>query len=386
MTASLFTVDLAKLVLNWQLFQGLCSADGGVAECASVVKADAYGLGAERVCIALYEAGCRTFFVAHGCEGALVRGALVEMRVGVSEAKNNDDAVDVRIIVFHGCRPGEEALFHKNRLTPVLNSIEDARRWAALEFSKNSAGAVLHVDTGMNRLGLNAEDFQNLCSSDELLDDLDIRLIMTHLVASDDPSSELNALQKQRFDQLMQLRPEKLASVPLSMANSAGVLQGTDYHYDVVRVGIGLYGGNPCPLFKNPLSPVVSLEAEIIQLKQIKAGESVSYGATYRAKNPMDIATLSLGYADGLLRAQGIVARVAINGAFAPIVGRVTMDLIMVDVTGIDACVGDMVEIMGTHIRVDELAARSDTIAYEVLTGLGRQFPSERMLKRYVGS
>lgn len=358
MAGACLTIDLARLTGNWQTYRDLC--DGGV-DVSAVVKADAYGLGATEVGEALWSAGCRRFFVAHGFEGAALRAALP----------------DAEIFVFHGALAGEETMFWEDRLVPVLGSIEAIERWGKFAETSGYDRAALHVDTGMNRLGLSPDETRALFNIGELPGGIKLELIMSHLACADDLSSAKNSEQKALFDELMALRPLSLGDVPLSLANSAGALMGAGFHYDCVRVGIGLYGGNPFTGRDNPLRPVVKLEAEILQTRAVEVGETVSYGATWTAARPSRIATIGVGYADGFLRSGGVKGEVLIDGRRAPIVGRVTMDLIMIDVTELppQTCqAGAMVQLIGEELTVEEVASWSGTIGYEVLTALGKRF------------
>jgi len=374
MPSTCLTINLDHLVEKWQVFDQKRRELKSDVELAAVIKANAYGMGAQEVARRLWQQGCRTFFVAHACEGVMVRKVI--------------PSKDVQIIVFHGVRPGQERQFTAHTLTPVLNSLDDVERWAMFANKSGHRAAVLQVETGMNRLGLTRAQFQELCSAPPLLDALDVRLIMSHLSCADDPHNKQNQQQKESFDQLMSLRPPSLIDVPLSLANSAGLLNGTDYQYDLARVGIGLYGGNPHCQLQNPFKSVLSLETEIIQIKSIKAGETVSYGAHWQAKRPSQIATLAIGYGDGFFRGSGEGGRVYIAGKYAPIVGRVTMDLTMIDVTDIDEALvkeGTIVELIGPNVSIDEVAKRTGTIGYEVLTNIGRQCEGDRVTRKYSG-
>ena len=366
MTATLI-IHLDRLADNWHFYKRLASPECIV---GAVVKADAYGLGAARVVDRLWREGCRLFFVAHAAEGVVVRRALV--------------GKDADIIVFHGCADGDEELLQSHQLVPVLNSIEGVERWAVFAARSGYRPAVLHVDTGMNRLGLAPAAFAALMNGSSLLSAFDVRMFMTHLASADEPDAAFNGRQRCLFDELMKLRPAGLEQVPCSVANSAGMLLEPAYHYDVGRVGIGLYGGQSLPEASSGMQPVVQLETTILQVRDVAAGETVSYGGIWQAERASQIATLEIGYADGLFRLQGEGARVAIVGRFAPIVGRVTMDLTMIDVTDLDVVVGDRVELLGAHISIDEMAGWCQTIGYEVLTNLGRQGEGGRLVKRYV--
>ncbi len=372
MTAAYLTVDLDALLQNWRFFESKFKGEGGGALTGAVLKADAYGLGAAEVGKVLQKAGCQLFFVAHASEGVLLRQAL------------GTDRAD--IVVFHGCRPGEEGLFTAHYLIPVLNSMPDIEAWSEICQNSGCRPAVLHVDTGMNRLGLEEPEFQALLQCDDLIERIDFRMIMTHLAVADEPDHPMNGQQKLKFDALMRQRPPSLIKVPLSMANSAGVLNGLDYHYDIARVGIGLYGGNPFHGLPNPCCSVAGLEAEILQVRDIAVGETVSYGARFVAETPTRVATIAFGYADGLFRPSEGGLCAAINGKVVPVIGRITMDMIMLDVSALgrnEIQPGQRVELMGPHVSIDAVAKASGTIAYEVLTSFGRHFNSGRLERRY---
>lgn len=363
MSATKLRINLNHLVQNYQLFVEAAKADGerSSSEISAVVKADAYGLGVGPVVQALDKAGCSTFFVAHGFEGDALRAHLP----------------DAKIYVFHGCIKGEEERFKLNRLIPVLHSLEGLKRW--VEFAESSAygDCALQVDTGMNRLGFRADEFQTVCDDPSLREGIKVHLLMSHLACADEEENSKNNEQLELFTELMAARPDWLADASLSLANSAGTLMGSEFQFDVCRVGIGLYGGNPFSSQANVCRAVVSVETPILQLSDIEQGESVSYGATWVAARPSRIATIGVGYADGYLRLAGEDGAVAIGEYRAPIIGRVTMDLIMIDVTDIPADkieVGSLVELMGEEITVDEVAEHGQTISYEVLTSLGQRY------------
>lgn len=374
MAGAILTINLSRLVENWRFFNEACRASpddavgSAVTDVAAVVKADAYGLGSKEVGSALWAAGCRRFFVAHGSEGTALREALAE----------------AEIFVFHGALLGEEESFKSARLIPVLNSEEAALRWAEFGDKSGYRPAALQVDTGMNRLGFSANEFNRFIQADDFLNQVDLKLIMSHLALADELESPQNEQQRSLFERLVSQLPEALKSVPCSLANSAGVLHGAEYHYDIARVGIGLYGGNPFTGVPNPMKAVVKLEAEILQRREIEVGEAVSYGATWQAERRSQIATIGVGYADGYLRLGGEQGFVMIGGVKAPIVGRVTMDLIMIDVTDIEEPLsrpGCLVELLNDELTVDDVASWSGTIGYEVLTALGGRYE-----RRYIDS
>jgi len=352
-------IDLGALVANWRSL----AARIAPAACAAVVKADAYGVGTEQAAKALFAAGCRVFFVAHPSEGVRVRAV-----VGDAPA----------IYVLNGLieGAGRVAPYAVHHLRPVLGSLEDLRIWSASGLG-GGLKAALHVDTGMNRLGLPPGEALALAGQAGQAGPLGIDLVMSHFVSSEDPKDPLNAQQIARFDAVRAAFPGLRAS----MANSAGLFLPQRPFCDLARPGYALYGGNPTPDAPNPMRAVVTLRAPIIQTREIGVGESVGYNATWSAKRVSRLATIGVGYADGLLRAlmgtdahRGGEAMVA--GVRCPFAGRVSMDLTVIDVTDVpgDVRPGDMVELLGAAITVDDMAARAGTIGYEILTNLGRRY------------
>ena len=357
------TVDLGALAANWRKL----ATRAAPAECAGVVKADAYGLGLEPVARALWNAGCRTFFVAHLIEGRGLRGAL-------------PDAV---VYVLNGLLPGTAAAFAEADLRPVLGSLPEIDEWAAFCRAAGPRPAAIHVDTGMNRLGLRLAEAEARLATPNGLDGFRPSLLMSHLACADEPGHPLTARQLDAFRRIRSLLP----GVPASLANSAGTLSGPEFAFDLVRPGIALYGCEAVDGRPNPMAPVVRLEARIIQLREAGPGETVGYGARFTLRRPSRIAILSIGYADGYLRAAGSSderpgAEAAIGGRRVPLLGRVSMDLLAVDVTDLPAELprrGAPVELMGPTIRVDEVARAAGTIGYEVLTRLGNRFSRNYM-------
>jgi alanine racemase len=353
-----YTIDLGALQRNWQRLADMAAP----AECAAAVKADAYGIGAAPAVPALAAAGCRSFFVALPQEGAAVRAV----------------APEATIYVLNGFAVEAAGLSHLNRLRPVLNSEDEVREWArwrsALSEPEAAPAAALHVDTGMNRLGLRPEEAERLAGS-PLLAEAGIALVMSHLACADEPGHPLNQAQLRSTERLKALFP----GLPLSLANSAGIHHGAAFHFDMVRPGIALYGGGCHPDAKS--EPVVTAEARILQIREAMAGETIGYGATRRLARDSRIAILGAGYADGYLRAAGDSdarpgACAFIAGRRAPLLGRVSMDLIATDVTDFPADKvrrGGWAELFGLNVSIDEVAASVGTIAYELLTGLSRR-------------
>jgi alanine racemase len=342
--ASILEIDLAAVVENWRRL----AARAAPAQCAAVVKADGYGLGALRVAAALAEAGCRTFFVAHLDEALALRAALPE----------------AEIAVLNGLLPGTSHVFLDARLVPVLNDFGQVERWRRKGAARP---AILHVDTGMNRLGLAASELDRVGDPG-----FPLRAVMSHLACAEEDTA-MNAAQLGRFEAAR----AKLPVAPASFANSSGVFRGPAYHLDLVRPGVALYGANPTPGQPNPMLPVIRLLARILQVREALPGETVGYGATHAIERPTRIATVAAGYADGLLRSLSGRGRALAGGTIVPIVGRVSMDLITLDVTAADPAAtepGGLVELIGPAHTVDDLAAEAGTIGYEILTSLGARY------------
>jgi alanine racemase len=349
--SAILHIDLAAIAENWRLLAAR-AAPGAV---AGVVKANAYGLGADKVAPALRAAGCRHFFVAHLAEGIALRETLGSGPV---------------IAVLNGFAPGADS---DAALVPVLNSLGDVLAHAAAGRSAGQARrALLHLDTGMARLGLDAVEQARLVADHSLLAGLDLLYIMTHLACADEPDHPLNAEQATRFDRACAALPR----LPRSFANSSGLFLGADYASDLARPGCALYGINPTPGLPNPLRQVLRLEAPVLQIREIPAGASVGYGASFMAARPSRIATIAVGYADGYLRSLSGQGGAAYRGLMLPLVGRVSMDLITLDVTDVPGLVpGDAVTLIGGAApSPDDLAARAGTIGYEILTSLGARY------------
>ena len=344
-------IDLGAIVANWRL---LAQKAAG-AECAAVVKADAYGLGAAPVARALMTAGCRRFFVASLDEGIALRHAL---------------GAGPEIAVLNGPFPGTEGEFAAHKLIPVLNEPGQIGRWAGSRPAEGGTTAILHVDTGMSRLGLTAAEFAALLDHQPAIR---WRAVISHLACADEPVHPLNETQRARFA----AAAVRLHGVPASLAASSGIFLGPAYHFDLVRPGAALYGVNPLPGQRNPMQPVVRLAAKIVQIRQIDRGQSVGYGAAHVMPMPGRVATAAVGYADGWPRSLSHRGCGYIAGTRVPVLGRVSMDLVTFDVSAIApdlACPGTMVELLGPDYGVDEAAANAGTIGYEILTGLGRRY------------
>jgi alanine racemase len=357
--SGVITIDLRQLGENWRALSGLVAP----AECGAVAKADAYGLGAEKVIPALAAAGCRTFFLAT-LEEALAARALAP--TGTLYVLNGLASRTARELVRLAARP-------------VLSSLEEVREWVeATARGGRSAPAALHVDSGLHRLGMPAPEVLRLAADTALVRRLDLRLVMSHLACADEPGNALNRAQHAAFRDLLPLFP----GTPASLAASDGLMLGPEFRFDLVRPGYALYGGQASREARTPVAPVVTVEARVLQVHEVPAGATVGYGATWRAARPSRIATIAAGYADGFARALGTnsgqtAGFVAIRGQRVPVVGRVSMDLITVDVTEVSGpppARGDLVELIGPTISLEEMGAAAGTIGYEVLTRLGRRF------------
>ena len=349
-------MDLDAIARNYGT---LCRLAGG-AQVAGVVKADAYGLGAAQVAPRLAKEGCRTFFVATAREGEALRKALQDL--------------EAEIFVFHGYWPGERARIVSARLIPVLNSADQIEAFRA----DGGGACAIHFDTGMNRLGLSSRETEELITGASTLAGLDLRLIMSHLACAEAPDHPKNGAQRDRFADIVRRLPPCRAS----LANTGAVLLGEAYHFDLVRPGIGLYGAHPANTSGGPFEPVVAIEAPILQLREIAAGETIGYGAQVTADRAMLTATLALGYADGFLRAASPGAAGRIGNTRVPLLGSVSMDLSVVDVSAVPGQLkpGDRVRFLAS--AVNETAAAAGTIGYELLTRLGsrltRVYESDR--------
>ena len=358
---AMLNVDLRAIVANWRYLK----TQAEHAETAAVVKADAYGLGASTVAGALREAGCNTFFVAHLDEGLALRHA-----VG-----------DARILVLHGPNPGTEAEFTAAHLIPVLSGMSQVQGWLKfVEGHGHSHPTALQVDTGMTRLGLSRPEFDRIRANQNWLRALDPQLLMSHFACADTPRHPLNHQQLETFAAFA----KDLPGVPASLSASSGIFIGPRAHFDLVRPGIALYGGNPRPGHDNPMAHVVTLSAKVIQIQDVAPPQTVGYGAAYDVPKPSRLATVALGYADGFLR--GITANPDAEPVFgtvhdtwkARLVGRVSMDLTTFDIGEVPEDriqPGDTIDVIGKYASIDTLADAGRTISYELLTRLGPRLP-----------
>lgn len=336
--SSRIILDHTALINN---FKRLKQEVGKLCEVAGVVKANAYGLGTEIVIPALIEAGCTFFYVAH-----------------LEEAFEVRKLTSAPIAVLNGVPSGSENDFVANKFIPVLNSPDDIRAWS-------NGPSIWHVDTGMNRLGLGTNEFSSALASTSHLP----HILMTHFVASDEIDNPLSAEQVRKFDDVAKSLPNTAQSI----CNSSGIFRHSTWHRQQVRSGMALYGLNPTPETENPMHPVVRVETKILQTRHAKAGETVGYNATRSLNRDSILATVGLGYADGFLRSGSNRASLYWQGHSCPVVGRVSMDLIVVDLTDCPSPLphaGDWLEVIGPKQSADALATSLGTIGYEVFTSL----------------
>lgn len=348
-------ISLDAIAANYHHLAALASP----AKIGAVVKADAYGVGITPVAKRLAQEGCSIFFVAHLSEGVTLRAILP----------------DARIYVLHPLTIETAGQYIVNRLRPVLNSAQELQAWRTISGPRD--GAILNVDTGMSRLGMPIADLQHLTDRPRLPE---IDYVMSHLACADEPHHQLNQRQLTAFHKVRALLP----GIPASLANTAGILLGTDYHFDLVRPGIGLYGGSPAGPGANPFQTAVALYARILQLRDVDSADYVGYGATYRPDGPARIAVAGIGYADGYMRALGNTGFGAIAGHSVPLVGRISMDLCAYDVTQVpvEACLpGKEIELIGPNVPLELTAAHAGTLNYEILTRLGSRFT-----RRYISN
>lgn len=355
-SGAVLSVDLDALAANYRTL----STMAGPGRCAAVVKADAYGLGAGPVSRRLTEEGCDTFFVATLGEGLALRAMLTD---------------DVGIFVLNGIPPGAETEAVRADLVPVLSTMGAIERWRNEAHRQGAPlDAAIQVDSGMARLGLSREDVLTIAGNPDLLSGIRAVLFMSHLACADEPSSPANMAQLKAFRGLRSLFPQ----IPASLANSSGMFLGRKYGFDLARPGAALYGINPVPGSENPMRPVVSLMARVLQVREVNEGIAVGYGHRYWATRDRQLAVISIGYADGWMRHVDLGAMH--RGKRLPLAGRVSMDSITVDASGIPPDrlrEGGWVDLIDARQTVDEVAAAAGTIGYELLCGLGQRIARE---------
>lgn len=353
--SGLLTIDLGALRDNYLAL----ARRAAPARAAAVVKADAYGLGADRVVPVLREAGCRDFFVAHFSEALKIRPLI---------------GLQSRLFVLNGLLPGDERTCADAGIVPVLNGMEQVALWKAEARRRGAVlPAALQIDTGMARLGLSPEETKALAADPDGLDGIRLEIVMSHLACADEAENPANAGQLAAMQAGAALFPE----TPVCFANSGGLFLTPDYRGALCRPGIALYGGVPQNGLENPGKPVVKLEVAVVQTRSVPAGTAIGYGGSLIAEKPMRLAVISAGYADGLPRSLSNRGAAWYDGVRLPIAGRVSMDSIILDITALPEgalTLGSMVELIGEQQTLEQIAADAGTIAYEILTSLGRRY------------
>lgn len=356
-------VDLDAIADNWRSLNTVTNK----AETAAVVKANAYGLGMKEVVQRLVQEGCRTFFVALPQEALNLR--------------NTIDNYDINIVCLNGLCGQAEMMIEKD-IIPVINNHEDLSAWTlAARESGHRLPAVFHFDTGLNRLGFNMSDAETIAQDNKWQQHLDLVLIMSHLACADEPDHPLTDIQNWRFQRILENFPD----IPASLAASDGIFRGASKHYDLVRPGIALYGGNPTPERGNPMKSAVTLTAPILQIRTADQDGTVGYGATRNISKGQRLATIAYGYADGLFRSTSNKAQFYYDGHVLPVLGRISMDVTVVDISEVpegELEVGDHIVVLGQYQSLEDLARPSGTISYELLTALGNRFERHYVTKK----
>ncbi len=349
------TIDLAALARNYERL----AAEVAPARAAAVVKADAYGLGADRVATKLYAHGCRHFFVAQFKEALHLRPLL---------------AADAMIYVLNGLQPGNEATCAQEGIVPVINSLEQWQQWARAAHAVHHAlPAVLQFDTGMSRLGVPPEERAALADLVRAENGIGVLFIMSHLACADDADSNQNGGQLAEMSRIGAEFPR----LPVCFANSGGIFLGKPYHGVIARPGIALYGGPPTACRANPMEPVVRLDVAVVQTRIVPGGTRVGYGGAHVTTSETRLATIAAGYADGLPRSLSDRGAVYCDDIRLPIVGRVSMDSITIDISALPEGrfkLGSLVEVLGPNQTLEDVARDAGTICYEILTSLGHRY------------
>lgn len=352
--SGLLTINLDAVAENYRMLRDTVSP----ATCGACVKADCYGLGLEQVAPVLAAEGCADFFVSFLEGGVRLRQLLPE----------------VRIHVFTGLSSGAPSVFEDYRLIPTLNSLGDIEAWRSYCHARErQLPCDIHIDTGMLRLGLPPDELEKIAADGKLVEGLAVNSVMSHLVCAENTANPKTAEQLMLFRQARNVLPMGRAS----LANSSGIFRGADYHCDMVRPGAALYGINPVPGNPSPVSQVIRLQGKILQVRSVDTPQTVGYGATHQITEPGRVATVGVGYADGYLRAASGSGTAYIDDIPVPVVGRVSMDMITLDVSAVpelNCQPGMAVDLIGHHHDVDDLAAQSGTIGYELLTSLGNRY------------
>lgn len=356
----MLTIDLAAIQSNWLKLQTV----GAGASVAGVIKANAYGLGADKVGNALYAVGCREFFFASANEALAARAFLPS---------------DSIIYVLGGISTGDERLLIESNLTPVLCSLSAVDGWAKANFALGSnASSAIKINTGMTRFGLDVREFESLCSDKNLLREINPVLLMSHLACADERDHPLNLHQQNLFSDCVQLMRPLLPNLRFSLANSSGIFLGDKWHFDLLRPGAALYGINPIPNTLNTMLPVVRLSLPIVQVRKLEAEAAIGYGSSATLPEGACVAVVAGGYADGLHRTVGLQPEGYLNGQLVKAVGRMSMDSTMFDISALgvsgDQLLGQSIDVINSSLSLEYLSKKNTSLGYEILTSLGARY------------
>ncbi|HEY0894150.1 MAG TPA: alanine racemase [Cellvibrio sp.] len=363
------TIDLAAIQSNWLKLQTIAAG----ANVAGVIKANAYGLGADQVGNALYAVGCREFFFASINEALAARTFLPS---------------DAIAYVLGGIAVGDERLLIESNLTPVLCSLSAIKTWAkANAVLGSNASSAIKINTGMTRFGLDAHEFESLCSDNNLLRAIAPVLLMSHLACADECDHPLNLHQQNLFSDCVQLMRSLLPNLRFSLANSSGIFLGDKWHFDLLRPGAALYGINPIPNTPNPMLPVVRLSLPIVQVRTLEAEAAIGYGSSVTLPEGARVAVVAGGYADGLHRTVGLQPEGYLNGQLVRAVGRMSMDSTMFDISALglsgDQLLGQQIEVINPALSLEYLSKKNTSLGYEILTSLGTRYQREYLTGTY---
>jgi alanine racemase len=360
------TIDLAAIQSNWLKLQAI----GAGANVAGVIKANAYGLGANLVGNALYAVGCREFFFASIDEALAARAFLPDAAI---------------IYLLGGVYAGDERLLIESNITPVLCSFSAIERWAKTNSALSCiAPSAIKINTGMTRFGLDDREFEVLCNSIDLLYSVNPVLFMSHLACADEPDHQLNLFQRNKFLKCAKLIGSLVPKLRFSLANSSGIFLGDTWHFDLLRPGAALYGINPVPNSSNPMLPVLRLSLPVMQVRTLNAPAVIGYGSGVSLPEGARIAVVAGGYADGLHRTVGLQPEGFIGGQLVKAVGRMSMDSTMFDVSAIrlssDQLLGQEVEVINSSLSLEYLHKKNASLGYEILTSLGVRYKRQYLI------
>ncbi len=359
-SSGILSINLSAIQFNWLFVTSSLAAN---AECAAVVKANAYGVGASKVASSLYRCGCRSFFVVTLDEALELRAILPE---------------DAILYVLGGLKEGAESLFVDFKLIPVLYSLRAVSRWLDFcDIQKSALPCALKLDTGMTRLGMSLNDLDNFFQKIVQHPLLNPILFMSHLACADEPNHPLNSIQLTRFRTAASKFKSHFPNIKLSLANSSGVFLGSEYHFDMVRIGAALYGINPQRDQENPLKPTISLKLPVLQVRELAATTSVGYGAVGQAEANARLAVVAGGYADGIHRTLGLNPIGQIEGLEVRAVGRISMDSCVFDISASPDAFPHYIEVINSNLTLDKLSSENKSLGYEVLTSLGQRYTRE---------